>query len=377
MWQIGHQHTFQPCTSGHLAVLLQLSFNCYYMIITSEALLQRIAIHKSGNSGKEEGIRISKAELRLRDEVKDLLTRYFLSPFSKNEYYNLFHESDLQLNEVYHYATEIFGDQDTFFNNSINFTRHLYAKSIHPMIKPGEFYIVYFKDVILDGEEVDAIGLFKSESRETFLKVFPTEDNYLVEHEEGININKLEKGCLIFNSEPEKGYVCAVIDTSGKSTDTRYWFDEFLKLKERDDDFLKTREAMELTRQFVSNKLPDSFDIDRPAQAELLNKSMKFFKENDNFKMEEFVGEVFADKEVINTFNEYRKDFEAERQTKITDEFDISGLAVKKQSKIFKSILKLDKNFHIYIHGNRDNIEKGYDNERNLNFYKIYFDEES
>ncbi len=347
------------------------------MIITSEASLLRIAIHKSGNAGKEEGIRISKAELRLKDEVKDLLSRYFLSPFAKNEYYNLFHESDLQLNEVYHYASEIFEDQQSFYDNSVNFTRHLYAKSMHPMIKPGEFYVVYFKDVILDGEEVDAIGLFKSESRETFLKVYPTDDNYLVEHEEGLNINKLEKGCLIFNSEPEEGYVCAVIDTSGKSTDTRYWFDEFLKLKERDDDYLKTREAMELTRQFVSTKLPDSFDIDRPAQAELLNKSMKFFKENDNFKMEEFVGEVFADKEVINTFNEYRKDFEAERQTTITDDFDISGLAVKKQAKIFKSILKLDKNFHIYIHGNRDNIEKGYDNERNMNFYKIFFDEEN
>lgn len=347
------------------------------MIITSEALLQRIAIHKTGNAGREEGIRISRSELHLRDEVKNLLTRYFLSPFAKNEYYNLFHESDLHLNEVYHYASEIFGNPELFYDHSVNFARHLYTKSVHPMIKPGEFYVVYFRDVVLDGEEVDAIGLFKSESRETFLKVFPTEDNYLVEHEEGININKLEKGCLIFNSEPEKGYVCAVIDTSGKSTDTRYWFDEFLKLRERNDDYLKTREALELTRQFVTNKLPDSFDVDRPAQAELLNKSIKFFKEKDNFQMEEFVSEVFADKEVISTFNEYRKDFEAERQTMIQDDFDISGQAVKKQSRVFKSILKLDKNFHIYIHGNRDNIEKGYDQERNLHFYKVFFEEEN
>lgn len=347
------------------------------MIITSEASIQRIAIHKTGNAGREEGIRISKSELFVKEEVKELLTRYFLSPFSKSEYFNLYHDSNLNLNEVYSYVTEVFTDNDTFYSNSINFAQHLYNKSTHPMVKPGEFYVVLFEGLILDGEEVNALGLFKSESRETFLRVFPTDDNYLVEQQEGININKLEKGCLIFNTEAEEGYVCAVIDTTGKSTDTRYWFDEFLKLRERNDDYLQTREALELTREFVSKKLPETFEVDRPAQAELLNKSIKFFKEKDNFVMEEFVSEVFADKEVINSFNEYRKDFQAERQTMLLDDFDISGQAVKKQARIFKSILKLDKNFHIYIHGNRDNIERGYDNDRQMHFYKVYFDEEN
>lgn len=346
------------------------------MIITSEAILERIAIHKTGNSGKDEGLRISKSEIRLKDEIKGLLSKYFLSPFSKNEYYNLVHESNLQLNEVWNYSNEIFNDANTFYDNSINFARHLYAKSVHPMIKPGEFYTVLFSGLILDGEELQAIGLFKSESRETFLKVYPVDDNYSVDQEEGINITKLEKGCLIFNTEPENGFVCAVIDTSGKNTDTRYWFDEFLKLKERNDEYLHTREALELTREFVNRKLPETFDVDRPAQAELLNKSMRFFKEKENFQMEEFVSEVFADKDVISSFNEYRKDYETERQTKILDDFDISEHAVKKQARVFKSILKLDKNFHIYIHGDRDNIERGWDQERNMNFYKVFFDEE-
>ena len=41
------------------------------------------------------------------------------------------------------------------------------------------------------------------------------------------------------------------------------------------------------------------------------------------------------------------------------------------------TFLKLDKNFHIYIHGNRELIEKGYDEARGEHFYKIYFKEES
>jgi hypothetical protein len=35
--------------------------------------------------------------------------------------------------------------------------------------------------------------------------------------------------------------------------------------------------------------------------------------------------------------------------------------AVKKQARSIKSIIKLDKNFHIYVHGHRELIEQGVD----------------
>ena len=59
------------------------------------------------------------------------------------------------------------------------------------------------------------------------------------------------------------------------------------------------------------------------------------------------------------------------------DNFEISVHAVKQQAKVFKSVLKLDKNFHIYIHGNRQLIEKGFDEATGRNYYKLYFDNES
>ncbi|HEY0059407.1 MAG TPA: nucleoid-associated protein, partial [Flavisolibacter sp.] len=60
----------------------------------------------------------------------------------------------------------------------------------------------------------------------------------------------------------------------------------------------------------------------------------------------------------------------------ITSSFDISAPAVKKQSRIFKSVLKLDRNFHIYIHGNTDLIEKGTDDD-GRKYYKLYYQEEA
>ena len=49
--------------------------------------------------------------------------------------------------------------------------------------------------------------------------------------------------------------------------------------------------------------------------------------------------------------------------------------AVKKQARVFKSVLKLDKNFHIYIHGNRELIEQGVEKD-GRKFYKLYFESE-
>ena len=60
----------------------------------------------------------------------------------------------------------------------------------------------------------------------------------------------------------------------------------------------------------------------------------------------------------------------------IADVFEISGNAVKKQQRVYKSVLKLDKNFHIYIHGDRELIEKGFDDGKSMNYYKVYFREE-
>jgi len=43
----------------------------------------------------------------------------------------------------------------------------------------------------------------------------------------------------------------------------------------------------------------------------------------------------------------------------LEDNFEISSEAVKKKARAFKKILKLDKNFHIHIHGDLHKIEKG------------------
>lgn len=79
---------------------------------------------------------------------------------------------------------------------------------------------------------------------------------------------------------------------------------------------------------------------------------------------------------MIRSFRQFDQAYRSEHEMDISDSFEINAQAVRKQARVFKSVLKLDKNFHIYIHGNRDLIEQGVD-EKGRKFYKIYYEEEN
>jgi hypothetical protein len=338
--------------------------------------LKSIAVHKVSNKLFEEGIQFSKSPLNTDDTLNAILINYYFSPFKSNEYYNLYHDSDLSLNEVFVYVSKIFDNLENFFEQSVNLAKHLYEQSVHPKIKGGEFYTVYFKDCIIDGITTDAVGLFKSENKDTFLKVYPSGDGFEMESEKGVNINKLDKGCLIFNIEKENGYVVAVVDNTNKGAEAQYWIDNFLHVRPRKDEYYDTQNLLSLCKNFVTKELPQQFEVSKADQVDLLNKSVQFFKENESFSMAEFTNEVIAQPAMIDRFNEYRTDFQREREIAISDNFNISESAVKKQARSIKSIIKLDKNFHIYVHGSRELIEQGVD-EHGRKFYKIYYKEES
>ncbi|MGZ3751280.1 MAG: nucleoid-associated protein [Mucilaginibacter sp.] len=350
------------------------------MISFFEAALETLSIHRIGNKLQEEHYVLSEAPIPIQDEqLNSLLMHYFVSPYARiNEVYRFYHSSDdLNLNEMYHFAEAIFNDPATFHENSQQIAKYLYETSNHPKIKAGELYCAYFKDLQIEGELLDAIGLFKSETKETYLKVYPEQNGFGISYEpDGININKLDKGCLIFNTEKEQGYKVAVIDQTNRNQEAVYWKDDFLKLKVRNDNFHQTNNVLGIYKNFVTQKLDDEFEVTKADKIDLLNRSIKYFKEKESFDLGEFSNEVIGNEQGIASFLNYKKSHEDEFEAPIPDTFDIHAAAVKKQSRVYKSILKLDKNFHIYIHGNKELIERGFDEGKNMSYYKVYFKEE-
>ena len=350
------------------------------MIYSAEASLVELSIHRIGNKLNNECMTLSEQSLHITDEVlKKLLMHYFLSAFEKvNEIYRFtYPDNQSNLNEVYHFASAIFEGNVNFHESSKELAKYLYRIANRPKIKSGELYVACFENVQIEGELHLAIGIFKSETKESYLKVKAEQKSFNLTYEQdAVNISKLDKGCLIFNTEKEKGFKVAVIDHPNKSGEAVYWKDEFLKLKIRNDNFNQTKNVLGIYKNFVTHKLDEEFEISKTDKIDLLNRSIKYFKEKDTFDMNEFADEVIANEAGAQMFKNYKKNYELEFETEIADSFDISNAAVKKQTKVYKSVLKLDRNFHIYIHGNKNLIEKGFDNDKAMNYYKIYFKEE-
>lgn len=347
------------------------------MISSGIANIDKLVVHKVGNKTDNEGVKLSKTPLQTDDAINHLLLTYFFSPFKDEEYYRFFHETGLEMHEMFQYSSAIFNNPDCLYEKSVSIAKHLYARSSHPKIKSGELYIAYIQDCIIDGETVDAIGIFKSESKETYLKINPRAEGFEIRKEDGINIKKLDKGCLIFNLEAEEGYLIAQVDNLSKQAEARYWCEDFLQIEQRTDSYYQTRNTLELCKDFVNEKLSQDFDVSMVDKSDMLNKSAKFFKEKDSFDADEFAEEVLQQPEVVDSFNNYKNEFAAKREISLENQFDISNSAVKKQARFFKSVIKLDKNFHVYVHGNKEHITRGFDEQSGMNYYQLFFNEES
>ena len=345
------------------------------MIFGDSARIKKCVIHKVGNK-LEDDLVISKELMTVSDEVEAMLIHYIFNGFKAKEYYNLYAEDDLMGNNVYSAVASIFDNNDTFYDQSVALARYLYSVSEMPKVKSGRLLVVHLENCLVDGKSMEGIGLFKIESSVKYMKLSLNDDNYGVEFDEGIALDKMDKGCIIFNSEREKGFWVAVSESIRKTADAEYWIDMFLNAQQREDEYFQTQNVMALCKSFVTEHLPEEFEVTKADQASILSKSVQFFKENDTFDMDSFAQEIMPDSQIIESFKTYKDAFEQETEMKIEDNFEISETAVKKQSKNFKSVIKLDKNFHVYVHGDTKFIEKGFDDGVNMNYYRLYFNDE-
>ena len=347
------------------------------MIDFSAISLKEMAIHFVGNKGKDEGIYLSENIFSSFDEsVENSFLQYFANPFLKvAEFYNFYHPADINLNAVRSFVMAFFSEKESFEEISGKIAKTLYESSAHPNINGGELFVTSFNGCAFNGQSVKAMGIYKSELKETFIKLNREDGSYDYELDTGININEVDKGCIIFNTGLDDELMVCVLDNINKSQEAKYWMNDFLQLISCQDSFHFTKDYLDVAKKFVTEKMGDIFDVSKADKIDYLNKSINYFKKHDHFAEEDFLQNVFQHNEVIDTFNQFKDQYSNEHHVVLDKDFDISNQAVKKQARIFKSILKLDKNFHIYIHGNNELIQKGTDDD-GRKYYKIYYENE-
>lgn len=342
----------------------------------SEVRLHNLITHQVGNKSREENISLSAKESVIDDKSRELLLEYFLLPVKVEEVFSFTHSVELEMNEVFSVARQMFGSREHFVEQSQSLARLLYDKSLHPKIKEGKLNVTYFTKVLFDDEYVDAIGIFKSEKDVPFLQMKQGDAVFNIDHQYGFDLKGTDKGCIILNTAGEQGYKLLITDSISKAAEAQYWKDEFLQVKATSNEYHQTNQFLSIARDYINNKLSDEFEVTRTDKIDLLNRSVEYFKSRETFEKDEFEGEVLQDNNIIESFQNFNAFYSKEHEVEVASSFDISPGAVKKQARVFKSVIKLDKNFHIYVHGDKELIEQGTD-ASGRKFYKIYYKEET
>ncbi len=349
------------------------------MLNLYHAQIEQISLHRVGNKSKNEAAFLSAEPFTLNDEMAGLLKEYFFKPFREKEenYYKFYNDVDLEFNEIYNAVTEIFVDSSKTHEVSKKITSHLFEQSNHPHIKNGEVYVVYFSDMVIDNQKLDAVGIFKSELKHDFLQFKEKEQNLEILIRQGININKLDKGCIVFNTQKEEGYKVLSVDSN--RYDAKYWLENFLGLIPLTDENFYTKNYLKFCQNFAKDVVLPAED--KQQEVLFMNRAVNHFAKNDNFEETSFLNEVMENPELIPEFKHYKVEKGPKYSIEDVSNFDIANKAVSDARKKIKNVINLDTNIQIKLDFiNPDSaqkfVEKGWDEERQMYYYLVYFNKE-
>jgi hypothetical protein len=349
------------------------------MLNLFNAQIEVLSLHKIGNKSRNESMVLSEQPYKLNDEIAPLLKEFFLKPFREKEenYFQFAHEVDLEYNEMFNRVSNIFEQPHRTHENSKIITEHLFEQSNHPHIKNGEVYVVYFTNVSIDNIITDAVGIFKSEIKKDFIQIQENGSHLEMLLEQGILLEKIDKGALIFNHKKEEGYKVLTIDSN--RYDARYWLEHFLSVDAFHDENFNTKKYLKFCQDFAKDVVLPAED--KQQEVMFMNRAINHFAKNDDFEESSFLNEVIDNPDLIPEFKNYKVDKGAKYSIEDLTSFPISNSAVSEVKRKFKSVINLDTNIQIKLNFvNQESadkfVEKGWDDERQMYYYIAYFNKE-
>ncbi len=348
------------------------------MIRRTRAELSKCIIHKVGNKYNSGKNALSENLVRFDEESYELLLPFLLKPFGTiTQSYRFSHHADVQLNEINKYTSDIFENQELFIEHSKNIVNHLYEQSNSAQIKKGDVLITYFENIEYKDMMVDAVGVFKIENKVDFFQTYLEEDTFDVVVQKGISTKKLDKGCLILNTSDTEGTVVLSVDNN--NYDAQYWIKNFLNVQYANDRNLHTQNYLEMCKEFSEEVIKPEFG--KQEQSSFLANTIDYFKEHESVDYHDFKQDLFQEDKQKDLFEDYKGHFEKLNDVLIRNNFDVSDIVLKKEKNKFKTEIKLDTNIQIKIDVDApdaatDFLELGYDEEKKMKFYKVFFNEE-
>jgi 37-kD nucleoid-associated bacterial protein len=346
------------------------------MIDFSSARVSKLASTWCGNSGRYENFNVPRmACVPVNEVAEELLLGTFAKTFEKASEMLTFRDTDE--NNVYRTVRSTFSDPEELLPASAAYlTEDLYKACTDPKVQGGEFFAIYFEDLMVNGEPCSALGLWKIEGHVPYFKTEKTPDMNLVTTVEGFAASKPQVMALIINIDENEGYQVCTVDTVTKRGQRSFWKDEFLKLVPIEDDYFQTRHNMALTAEFINERAATKLGLGRVEVMGLSVKARDYFLDNEEYFVEDLAKTLFPEEDRMLAFLQYREDYATAYSVPLNDYFNINPATVKKDVKAFNVSLKLDKNFTLAVKGRIDLIERGYDEVTGKSFYKVFFETE-
>ncbi|CAH8285395.1 nucleoid associated protein NdpA [Mariniflexile fucanivorans] len=349
------------------------------MISRKNASISKFIIHKVGNKFNDTKNAFSEKLVDFDEASYDLMLPFLLRPFgSVVQSYRFNHHANISLNEINSYSAQIFSDEETFIDVSKHIVTHLFEQSTSAQIKTGDVLVVMFEGIEFNEITTNALGIFKIESKVNFFQTYLENNSYDVLVQKGISSKKVDKGCIILNQTDTEGNIILSVDNN--SYDAQYWLNQFLNIKYADDANNHTQQYIELCKDFSTEILKTTYGAQE--QNTFLAKTIDFFKENEVVNVERFKDELFEEDKHRNLFDDYKRTFEDEKNLVLRNQFDVAESVVNKEKKKFKTDIKLDTNIQIKLDidapdASAEYLERGYDDEKKMHFYKVFFNVEN
>lgn len=334
------------------------------MIQCNNSNIQKVKINFVGNRIAGEDIVYSSSSVVCDDLTKNLIGRYILKDITYFKLYHFIHDVDIMRNKVYSLVMKIFNDIESFDTSSDKISKVLYDIAKDKTVNSGYLFIVLFKDCMYEDQNVNALGIFKAETKDMFLKIQKNNSNIAVTPEQGFSIGNLGKGCIIFNTEKEDGLRMAVLNKSRSKASEKYWNKDFLGCEPVLNDYLNTQVVLNALAQYIKGQNTDPYQ--KTAE---MNKTINAAN-NGKIEINDLISELITDpkdKTKIETIYGKLIGKEINMPSVIT----VDKNALKKTR--IKSSLKLDDNFEIIFHGGDELIETGTDAKTGLNYIKLSY----
>ena len=300
----------------------------------------------------------------------NVLKDFFIKPFASVKTEFCFsHPVDLSYNVVYQTVLKIVQNGD-FVKCSQDIYHQLQASSTQPSIKDGDVFIAKITDIIHNDTYYEGLGIFKIERKSEFIETYLDEDgNMQFAIKNGFASNKLDKACLIVLED--KMPKCLIIDTNN---DTKFWRQDFLGLVPKPNAYSQSKAAMQVFQSFVKDELSVRKEMPKDEQVGLINNWTEQVKNSDSVEIDSLAKEIFANDGLSEAFSDYCKAFEKKEGMSLAGNIRIDKKAVTVPKKV--RTIKLDDTVEIIFIKTCNYIERGFDESRGMNYYKLFFTKE-